>query len=68
MNAYGATETTSPATMMPPAETAARLDSVGCSVPCGEILVMDDEGREVPQGSARRDLAARADGGERLLE
>ena len=51
MNAYGATETTSPATLMPPAETAARLDSVGLAVPCGEILVMDDDGREVPRGA-----------------
>ena len=50
MNAYGATETTSPATMMPPAETAARLDSVGLAVPCGEMLVMDEDGREVPRG------------------
>ena len=50
MNAYGATETTSPATMMPPAETATRLDSVGLAVPCGEVLVMDEEGREVPRG------------------
>ena len=51
MNAYGATETTSPATLMPPAETAARLDSVGLAVPCGEVLVMDDAGREVPHGA-----------------
>ena len=51
MNAYGATETTSPATMMPPAETAARLNSVGRTVPCGEVLVMDDEGREVRRGT-----------------
>jgi O-succinylbenzoic acid--CoA ligase len=50
MNPYGATETTSPATMMPPSETAARLDSVGLAVPCGEILVMDEDGREVPSG------------------
>jgi acyl-CoA synthetase (AMP-forming)/AMP-acid ligase II len=50
MNAYGATETTSPATMMPPAETAARLDSVGRAVPCGEVLVMDEGGREVAHG------------------
>jgi long-chain acyl-CoA synthetase len=51
MNAYGATETTSPATLMPPAETAARLDSVGLAVPCGEVLVMDDAGREAPRGA-----------------
>jgi acyl-CoA synthetase (AMP-forming)/AMP-acid ligase II len=50
MNAYGATETTSPATMMPPSETAARLDSVGRAVPCADILVMDEAGREVPRG------------------
>jgi acyl-CoA synthetase (AMP-forming)/AMP-acid ligase II len=51
MNAYGSTETTSPATMMPPQETAARLDSVGRAVACGEILVMDENGREVPAGT-----------------
>jgi long-chain acyl-CoA synthetase len=50
MNAYGSTETTSPATLMPPAETAARLDSVGVPVPCGEVLVMDTQGREVARG------------------
>jgi long-chain acyl-CoA synthetase len=51
MNAYGATETTSPATLMPPTETAERLDSVGLAVPCGEVLVMDDQGCEVPRGA-----------------
>lgn len=50
MNAYGATETTSPATLMPTGEIARRLDSVGLAVPCGEVLVMDDDGREVPSG------------------
>jgi long-chain acyl-CoA synthetase len=50
MNAYGATETTSPATLMPAAETAERLDSVGLPVPCGEVLVMDEAGREVARG------------------
>jgi O-succinylbenzoic acid--CoA ligase len=51
MNAYGATETTSPVTLMPPAETARRPDSVGCALPCADILVMDDAGREVPAGA-----------------
>jgi O-succinylbenzoic acid--CoA ligase len=51
MNAYGATETTSPVTMMPPSETAARADSVGCALPCADILVMDDAGREVQAGA-----------------
>jgi O-succinylbenzoic acid--CoA ligase len=50
MNAYGATETTSPVTLMPPAETAARPDSVGCALPCADILAMDDAGHEVPPG------------------
>lgn len=50
-NAYGATETTSPATIMPPGEGTSRSDSIGRVVACGEILVMDDEGREVPPGA-----------------
>jgi acyl-CoA synthetase (AMP-forming)/AMP-acid ligase II len=52
MNAYGSTETTSPVTLMPPSETAARSDSVGCALPCSDILVMDDAGRELPDGEA----------------
>jgi len=50
MNAYGATETTSPTTIMPMGMQAAHLDSVGAVVPCGDVRVMDDEGREVPRG------------------
>lgn len=50
-NAYGATETTSPATIMPPGEGTARTDSIGRVVTCGEIKVMDDNGREVPPGT-----------------
>jgi long-chain acyl-CoA synthetase len=50
MNAYGSTETTSPVTMMPPSETCTRPDSVGCAVPCADILVMDDDGREAALG------------------
>ena len=48
LNAYGATETTSPAAVMPPEQTAARKEYVGLAVPCGHILVMDEAGREVP--------------------
>ena len=51
-NAYGATETTSPATIMPPGEGIAHSDSIGKVVPCGEIRVMDEAGREVPPGEA----------------
>ncbi|HSD53164.1 MAG TPA: class I adenylate-forming enzyme family protein [Burkholderiales bacterium] len=50
MNAYGATETTSPTTIMPMGLQAAHLDSVGVIVPCGELRVMDDDGREVESG------------------
>jgi acyl-CoA synthetase (AMP-forming)/AMP-acid ligase II len=50
MNAYGATETTSPATAMPPEHTAARRLSVGLPVAGAEIAVMDEDGREVPAG------------------
>jgi long-chain acyl-CoA synthetase len=50
INAYGATETTSPATIMPPAEGAHHADSVGQVVPCGEIKVMDENGQIVAPG------------------
>ncbi len=50
LNAYGATETTSPTTMMPAGLTRAHLDSVGVALPAAEIRVMDDAGREVPSG------------------
>ncbi len=52
MNAYGATETTSPATLMPPEQTAKRRLSVGRPVPGAEIAVMDEDGREVPPGES----------------
>jgi long-chain acyl-CoA synthetase len=50
MNAYGSTETSSPATLMPIGEQAAHLDSVGRPVACAHIVVVDDVGREVPPG------------------
>ena len=50
-NAYGATETTSPATMMPAGLTRAHADSVGVALPAAQIRVMDDEGREVAPGA-----------------
>ncbi len=52
MNAYGSTETSSPATLMPPAYTAGRGDSVGAALPCAEVVVMDDAGREVTEGES----------------
>ena len=50
LNAYGATETTSPATAMPPADWRGHLDSVGKAVPCGDIKVIDDAGNCVAPG------------------
>jgi long-chain acyl-CoA synthetase len=49
-NCYGATETTSPATMMPAGLTREHADSVGVALPAAEIRVMDDGGRELPPG------------------
>jgi long-chain acyl-CoA synthetase len=50
MNAYGATETAAAITLMPFGHTPHRPDSVGQVVPCAEVRIMDQAGREVPQG------------------
>ena len=52
VNCYGSTETTSPATIMPLGLSAVYNDSVGIAVPCAEIRVIDDEGRELPAGTS----------------
>jgi long-chain acyl-CoA synthetase len=49
-NCYGATETTSPATMMPPGDGVNHATSIGKTVPCGDIRVMDEQGRELARG------------------
>lgn len=49
-NCYGATETTSPVTVMPAQFTRDHLDSVGLALPCAEIVVMDEYGHEVSAG------------------
>lgn len=51
INAYGATETTSPVTVMPAQASAERPASVGLLVQGAEVLVMDDAGREVEPGT-----------------
>jgi long-chain acyl-CoA synthetase len=51
LNAYGATETTSPSTIMPRTQWRDHIDSVGIAVPCGRIKVVDDDGVEVPRGT-----------------
>lgn len=50
LNAYGATETTSPTTLMPPGQIRGHADSVGVALPCAEIRVVDDGGRELAPG------------------
>lgn len=50
-NLYGATETTSPTTVMPPGGTERHPDAVGCVVPLGEVRVVDEDGRKVPAGT-----------------
>ena len=49
-NCYGATETTSPSTMMPGELTASHIDSVGLPCPGAQIIVVDADGRELPRG------------------
>jgi acyl-CoA synthetase (AMP-forming)/AMP-acid ligase II len=49
-NCYGSTETTSPATIMPPRLMRDHLASVGLPVVTGDVAVMDDQGHEAPVG------------------
>jgi long-chain acyl-CoA synthetase len=49
-NCYGATETTSPSTMMPGELTARYIDSVGLPCPGAQIIAVDADGRELPRG------------------
>jgi|SRR5680860_84838 len=46
-NAYGATETSSPATIMPPGATMLKSSSVGIPVPGAEVKVVEGEGQEL---------------------
>jgi acyl-CoA synthetase (AMP-forming)/AMP-acid ligase II len=50
-NVYGSTETTSPVTMLPLGKAATHADTVGKPLPCTDIVVMDDNGREVASGT-----------------
>jgi long-chain acyl-CoA synthetase len=50
-NCYGATETTSPATLSPRGSAAERPETVGQTLPCAQILVCDDDGIEVEPGT-----------------
>ena len=50
VNIYGATETSSPAVMMPLGEGPQRPTSVGRALPYARIIVVDDNGQQVPPG------------------
>ena len=50
INAYGATETTSPSTLLPGPYAATHSDSVGFACPGARIIAMDDNGHECPPG------------------
>lgn len=52
VNGYGATETTSPAALMPPGLNTAHPDSVGQVVPGGSVRIVDDAGMDVAPGEA----------------
>lgn len=58
VNAYGATETTSPTTIMPVTAWRDHMDSVGQVVPCGVVRVVDADGRDLPAGETGELLIA----------
>ena len=47
LNAYGSTECATVITVVPPCYTNGCLDSVDPCVPCGDLCIVDEEGREV---------------------
>jgi long-chain acyl-CoA synthetase len=49
-NAYGSTETSSPATLMPRAHPPEKVASVGLAVPVADIKIMNAEGEECKVG------------------
>jgi acyl-CoA synthetase (AMP-forming)/AMP-acid ligase II len=50
LNAYGSTECATIISVVPIGYTRSCLDSVGAAVPCGDLRIVDDEGKEVPPG------------------
>lgn len=52
INAYGATETCAVCTIMPPELTSSAPASVGFSLECDEILIVDGDGNPVPDGES----------------
>ncbi|WVT78155.1 AMP-binding protein (plasmid) [Sinorhizobium chiapasense] len=52
INAYGATETCAVCTIMPPELTSSAPASVGFSLECDEILIVDSTGEPLPNGES----------------
>lgn len=52
VNAYGATETTSPTTLMPPGEGVRHAETVGRPVPTADVVVRDSDGRALSPGQS----------------
>ncbi|WP_457092641.1 class I adenylate-forming enzyme family protein [Microvirga sp. P5_D2] len=52
LNAYGSTECATIISLVPIGYTRQCLDSVGAAVPCGDLRIVDDEGKEAPAGVA----------------
>ena len=52
VNGYGATETSSPTSLTPIGEGLTRRETVGKPVHCADVIVVDDQGCEVPHGTA----------------
>lgn len=50
MNGYGATETASPTSLTPHGEGLSRRDTIGKAVHCAEVMIVDEQGRELPAG------------------
>jgi len=58
VNCYGSTETTSPATVLPFGAIRSHPVSVGRPVPCADIVVVGENGREVAPGESGELLIA----------
>ena len=66
IEAYGLTET-SPAATINPLDLPAYNGSIGLPIPSTEVVLRDDDGKDVPLGPARRDLHPRPAGDGGLL-
>jgi acyl-CoA synthetase (AMP-forming)/AMP-acid ligase II len=58
INCYGSTETTSPATVLPFGAIGGHPASVGKPLPCADIVVVGEDGREVAPGQSGELLIA----------